>query len=100
MFDTYSKKTSNLRFLVTGISLGGALAALASYDLSVLFRNSQRKANFLFYTFGQPRIGNQEFINVIDQEEVPIFRVVNANDPVPHLPPRSFMDTYYYNPGV
>jgi len=38
---------------VTGYSLGGALATIASVDLHNLFENVNQ-----LYTFGQPRVGN------------------------------------------
>ena len=88
------------KFLVTGISLGGALAALASYDLSLYFKHIGVDVDFIFYTFGQPRIGNKQLIKHIDQE-ITILRMVYSADPVPHLPPRNLAYVYhFYNPGV
>jgi predicted lipase len=46
-------KYRNSRLLITGHSLGGALAILCTADLKHLFGTVD-----LTYTFGQPRIGN------------------------------------------
>ena len=62
---------------VTGHSLGGALALIATRAL-----NSDNLA--ACYTFGCPRVGNEEFGETI---KPPIYRVINAYDIVPFLPP-------------
>jgi triacylglycerol lipase len=65
----------------TGHSLGGAMAAIAAV------RASRRDGPNLkgLYTFGQPRIGNHEYVSDID---TPSYRWVNYRDLVPCLPPR------------
>jgi len=62
---------------LTGHSLGGALALIAARCLS-----SDHVA--ACYTFGSPKVGNEEYGDAI---KVPIYRVVNAADSVPSLPP-------------
>ncbi len=62
---------------VTGHSLGGALALMATRAL-----NSDNLA--ACYTFGSPRVGSEEFD---DDIKPPIYRVVNAYDIVPSSPP-------------
>ena len=66
-----------LPLYITGHSLGGALAVVATYSLS----NDSVGA---CYTFGGPRVGNQAFGQSI---KTPIYRVVNAADVVPRMPP-------------
>lgn len=68
---------ANYKLYVTGHSLGGALALIATRAL-----NSDNVA--ACYTFGSPRVGDIEFDAAI---KVPIYRIVNAADAVPHLPP-------------
>jgi hypothetical protein len=80
-------KYPSARLMVTGVSLGGALAALASYDLKMYLKSQGGSPRFLFYTFGQPRIGNYYLVQEINKETT-IFRVVDAADPVPHMPTR------------
>lgn len=46
-------KSENPKVLVTGISYGAAIAAIASYDLKLY-----GKYDIISYTFGGPRIGN------------------------------------------
>ena len=60
---------------VCGHSLGGAMALLVSVEL---------KPSGGCHTFGQPRVGNVEFLKVID---FPYYRYRNNNDIVPGVPP-------------
>ncbi len=62
---------------LTGHSLGGALALIATRAL-----NSDNLA--ACYTFGSPKVGNEEFD---DDIKLPIYRIVNAFDIVPFNPP-------------
>jgi triacylglycerol lipase len=62
---------------ITGHSLGGALALIATRELA---RGSHESC----YTFGSPRVGQFGFADYI---KTPIYRVVNANDIVPRIPP-------------
>lgn len=62
---------------ITGHSLGGALATIAAKKLT-------HKAGLAAcYTFGSPRVGNEEWVSDI---KVPIYRIVNAFDPVTQVP--------------
>ena len=45
---------------VTGYSLGGALATIAAADLHSVFGHIDQ-----LYTFGCPRVGNEQFANLI-----------------------------------
>ena len=67
---------SDFTFYITGHSLGGALAIIATRDL-------ERDSLAACYTFGNPRVGDEEFGEGI---HAPIYRVVNAADYVPRLP--------------
>jgi hypothetical protein len=64
---------------VTGHSLGGALASLASPSLV------GSGLNITTYTFGQPRTGNPAYADMVDRV-LPfgkMFRVTHSNDGVP-----------------
>lgn len=61
---------------ITGHSLGGALALIAT-------RASNSDNLAACYTFGSPKVGNEEFGDAI---KAPIYRIVNAFDLVPLLP--------------
>lgn len=73
---------AGLPIYITGHSLGGALAVLAT---RFLVSDSQGAC----YTFGGPRVGNQ---HTADNIKTPIYRIVNAADIVPRLPP-AFLPT-------
>ena len=72
-------------YVITGHSLGGALATLASFDLSK--SGMIPKSKMQLYNFGSPRVGNYEFVTALMKEGFPIYRIVNSRDPVPHVPP-------------
>ena len=67
----------NCQVFLTGHSLGGALAIIAARELRVANGGA-------CYTFGSPKVGSDEFGDAI---KMPIYRVVNAFDPVPRMPP-------------
>ena len=46
--------------MVTGYSLGGALATIAAADIKINIKPSNRVR---VITFGQPRVGNEDFSN-------------------------------------
>ncbi len=66
-----------LPLYITGHSLGGALAVVATW-----YQSSQKLA--ACYTFGAPRVGDS---GLIDRFKTPIYRIVNGPDPVPFVPP-------------
>ena len=47
----------NMRVVMTGHSLGGALATLAAYDIAREFSSLLGKDQVICYTFGSPRTG-------------------------------------------
>ena len=63
--------------VITGHSLGAALAQLAASDLEIPCRH--------VYTFGAPRPGNRGFRDVLERQ-CPIYRIVHGHDCVAHLP--------------
>lgn len=70
--------------LITGHSLGGALATLCFLDLEATLGAEVSFAPL--YIYGAPRVGNAAFATYSASRGVPIFRVVHHRDPVPHLP--------------
>lgn len=65
---------------ISGHSLGGALATIATRNLKPPVEIAA------CYTFGSPRVGNEDWINRIKS---PVYRLVNAADSVTMLPPGS-----------
>ncbi|XP_011035516.1 PREDICTED: uncharacterized protein LOC105133282 [Populus euphratica] len=80
----------NAKFIVTGHSLGGALAILFPSVLVLHQQMDVMKRLLGVYTFGQPRIGNLQLAKFMEAHlEYPVpkyFRVVYSNDLVPRLP--------------
>lgn len=72
--DRYKEKP----LFITGHSLGGALATVAAKELT------HKGGVAACYTFGSPRVGDEDWTTDI---KTPIYRIVNAADPVTMLPP-------------
>lgn len=71
------------------------MAAIAAFDLTNLLKSQNHSVIVEAYTYGEPRIGNKKYAIQINKV-VPIYRVVNQLDPIPHLPPRQWK---WYHPG-
>jgi pimeloyl-ACP methyl ester carboxylesterase len=80
------------RLVLSGHSLGAAIAMIASFDL----RSAMGYKVDATWTFGKPRIGNTEFVNSFEAAATeqgvspPMWRVVHYHDPVPRAPPTFF----------
>ncbi|KAH3724911.1 hypothetical protein DPMN_050738 [Dreissena polymorpha] len=70
--------------VVTGHSLGGAMASLAAYAL--VTRNVVDKRRLFLYTYGMPRVGNKEYAYYHDRLVSNSWRIINGKDIVPRLP--------------
>lgn len=73
----------------TGHSRGGALATLAAFAFGTLVQDSARVVSL--YTFGCPKVGNDEFGTVFNSLPVAAntYRFVFDADIVPHLPDKA-----------
>ena len=80
--DTKDENGNPLPLFITGHSLGGALALLAT-------RLVASNVNGSCYTFGAPRIGNYEYFRFL---KTPVYRIVNSSDIVPRVPPGAGMN--------
>ncbi|BDA48303.1 probable lipase at C-terminar half [Coccomyxa sp. Obi] len=74
-------KAGNIRVLLTGHSLGGALAALAAHDLVTHCGLTSCQV----YTFGAPRPGNRAFKREYDQLVPDTWHIINDADAVPRV---------------
>jgi len=77
---------------VTGHSLGAALAVHCALDITLTYSISVGP----MYTYGQPRVGNENFKTFYQNTVTTNYRVTHYRDPVPHLPLESF--GFYHNP--
>ncbi|KAJ4834662.1 hypothetical protein Tsubulata_034489 [Turnera subulata] len=108
MLKNMLQKNEKAKFIVTGHSLGGALAilficVLALHEEALLFERMEG-----VYTFGQPRVGDKQFAEYMEDKlkkyDVRYLRYVYSNDLVPRIPfdDKSFMYKHfgpcmYYN---
>jgi triacylglycerol lipase len=84
-------KTKERPVWVTGHSLGGALALMAAWRLQRSFISIQE-----IVTFGAPMIGNDAAAKAFEQEfSGKIYRFVDLEDVVPHLPSVSLVANAY-----
>lgn len=79
--DNLVHKYTTTKLLITGHSLGAAIATLMTFD-------TMNKYDLTVYTFGSPRIGNEYFVSYFD-DSFPMYRVTHYYDIVPHLPEES-----------
>ncbi|KAJ0518582.1 putative feruloyl esterase [Helianthus annuus] len=77
------KAYEDLKIMVTGHSMGGAMAACCRLDLALIYGSK----NVQVTTFGMPRIDNVAFASYYSQVVPNTFRVTHGHDLVPHLPP-------------
>ncbi|KAJ7214486.1 alpha/beta-hydrolase [Mycena pura] len=79
------QKFPTYRVVVTGHSLGGAIASLAAPSL----KNALPNADIRLFTFGQPRVGNDKYARYVEDliGVENIFRAVHTFDGVPTMVP-------------
>ncbi|QQZ39808.1 lipase family protein [Pseudomonas sp. SK3(2021)] len=85
---------SGQKLVITGHSLGGAVALLVA---EMLRRNKKYAADILLYTYGSPRAGDKTFVE--NAKALVHHRMVNQNDPVPSVP-AAWMDTSWGMSGL
>lgn len=81
-----NKLSTDKRLLVTGYSLGAALAVLAALDIAV-------NTGFeypIVYTYGSPRTGDPEFAARFNRTVRNSIRIFNIHDVIPTIPARAY----------
>jgi len=89
---------SHKRLILTGHSLGGALATLCALDLAI---NTKFKPATV-YTYGAPRVGDPKFAALFNSILLDSHRIMIASDVVPLVPPPIYKTplsekVYYYH---
>ena len=82
--------------IVSGHSLGGALATLCTADIAKNAGSYFGSGAHQIYQwdFGRPRVGNKAFATGFQGLKIPTWRHVNQKDIVPHVPPEAL--NYYH----
>lgn len=86
--------TSNI--LLTGHSLGGALATLMAFDILNEFQNYNLK---YLITYGSPRVGNIFFAINMNNHNYISYRIIHHKDIVPQWP-KTIMGYLHINTGI
>ncbi|WP_412971451.1 lipase family protein [Glaciecola sp. MF2-115] len=81
VFDNIDVFNQTSKIILTGHSLGGALATLTS---CYLMEQGIKSENIEVYTFGAPPVGAIDYCNYY-KEKLAIYRLVNSDDVVPKL---------------
>ena len=89
-----SIKYNTYNILVTGHSLGGALATLFAFD--IMYNNQFYYIKYII-TFGSPRVGNEYFSNYFYSLQSYSKRITHYYDIVPHTPEEFLNYHHVYN---
>ncbi|ORX94177.1 alpha/beta-hydrolase [Basidiobolus meristosporus CBS 931.73] len=111
---TLKDQTESYKLVITGHSLGGAVAAFCAMDIKRFYLNPMSGRSFqsdlliidrsqiYLHTYGQPRTGNKEFAQLVydtfglNSTQSRLTRITNKNDPVSRLPPQNL--DYFQHP--
>ena len=90
-------EVKSYKHIFVGHSFGGSLAVLTAYDL--ITTKTINTASPIVYTYGQLRIGDNEFVNKVNQT-VKVVRIIKENDYMtgaPHCIPNETNSWTCYN---
>lgn len=79
-------KYPEYQLVVTGHSLGGAMATVIATSLREEKAWKDVAKDPVLYTYGAPRVGNPALIAKIEAPPNKNYRVTKGSDPVPHVP--------------
>jgi predicted lipase len=85
--DELSLKYQTTNILITGHSLGGAIASLFAFD--IYYHSFPYHIESLI-TFGSPRVGNDYFSEYMHSFKITSYRITHYYDIVPHVPEEFF----------
>ena len=93
-FLTLKNTYTDYEVWVTGLSLGGALACVTAATISEYKYVPADKIKLV--TFGEPRVGNTAFASTVENLVPYAFRVIHADDIIPHVPPKGTLGYYHH----
>lgn len=70
----YLKECPNRKVVITGHSLGGAMARLMYFFLE--YTKQFPEVTYELYTYGEPRVGNERFAEFMNSQPISTARVV------------------------
>lgn len=80
--DKNLREEKPVRLLITGHSLGGAMAVLCAYDMSTRASAATIDVDVSCYTFGAPRVGNHAWARLYDNEVPDTWQIINSDDAI------------------
>jgi hypothetical protein len=92
--------------MITGISLGGAIACLCGIDLYFYYKTigDTYQPNIIIYTFAAPKVGDEKFSQLFnDNPRVTLYSLINKADVIPNSPPsvtpnfNDYKNPYFYS---
>jgi hypothetical protein len=84
---TFFSKFPGYKLVFGGYSMGAALAVFPAIE--AVLELGVPSSQIQVFTFGQPRIGNQAFVDFVVSLGFPIYRFVKGHDVIARLPPRA-----------
>ncbi|KAI9298693.1 alpha/beta-hydrolase [Neoconidiobolus thromboides FSU 785] len=94
--DLYKQEQyKNYKLKLYGHSLGGALASLMILDIQSKLQLNEDK--LYLFTYGQPRVGNYEFVQNFNSHQFHSSRVANYYDEVPRFPSYIVYNYIHFN---
>ena len=77
-------KNKDYQIIFIGHSFGGAIATLSIFSF---VKNYLENRDPILITFGQPRVGNEEFAKKFNELIPNVYRIANINDKITSIPP-------------
>ncbi|XP_021852685.1 triacylglycerol lipase OBL1 isoform X2 [Spinacia oleracea] len=105
MANNNNNKNKRVKFIMTGHSLGGALAILFPALLALHGEVDLLNNLEVVYTFGQPRVGNEQFGQfmkiILREHKIKYYRIVYGYDIVPTVPlDNTFMTFKHFGTSI
>lgn len=81
LFEWVNTIPTDSKIIISGHSLGAGLAVLCASDQMFAL-----ELNIVVYTFGCPRVGNTDFVSILNDHALVCYRIANTDDIVTNTP--------------